>query len=131
MPVRYVIHKKLRLVLTIGEGAVTFDEIKAHQDRLLSDPDFDPSFNQLIDVTGATTLDLSAEEAKQIARRRIVSSGSRRAYVAKSPHIFGMGRLMEVYHEQHAEVEVHIFDDRDAALKWLGIEQGSGPYGSS
>ena len=110
-------------MLTTCEGRVTFDEVIAHQDRLLSDPDFDPNFNQFIDTSAATALDVTIDEAKQIARRRIFSPASRRAFFATSPHIFGMGRLMEVYHKQHAEVDVHIFNDRAAALKWLELKQ--------
>jgi len=126
LPVRYVIDKDHRLVLTIGEGSVTFDDIKHHQNRLLSDPAFDAKFDQLIDVTTATSFDLSAEEAKEIARRPIVSPASRRAFVASMPGVYGMGRLMQVYHERNAQVDV--FYDRDSALKWLGIEQDSGLF---
>jgi len=124
MPVHSIIHKQHHLVLTIGEGQVTFWEIKAHQDRLLSDPDFDESFNQLIDATAVTDLDLSGAQAKEIALRRIFSTKSRRAFIAKRPHVFGIGRIMEVYQEQHAHVEVQVFSEIDAALRWLGLPSG-------
>ena len=122
MPVHYTIDKHSRLILTVAEGHVTFGEIKAHQDRLLSDADFDPAFNQMIDTTDATEVDLSPAEAKEIALRRIVSSASRRAFIAKKPHIYGIGRFMEVYHQHFAQVETHIFSERDAGLKWLGLK---------
>jgi hypothetical protein len=51
MPIRYVIDKERRLVLTTAEDILTFAEVKLHQDRLRSDPDLDPTFNQLIDGT--------------------------------------------------------------------------------
>ena len=50
---------------------------------------------------------------------RTKRSSSRRAFVATKRAIFGMGRLMEFYHEQHAQV--HIFYDLDSARKWLGL----------
>jgi hypothetical protein len=128
MPVRYVIYKKHRLVLTVGEGYVTADEIKTHQDQLLADPAFDPSFSQLIDVTTTLTLALSPQETKEIAHRRIVGPNSKRAFVASSIHVFVMGRLMELYHEEHHEVDVHIFEHRDEALQWLGVPEDSGLY---
>jgi hypothetical protein len=126
LPARYVIDKKHRLVLTVGEGSVTFDEIRNHQDQLLRDPDFDAAFNQLIDVTTATRFDISGDEAREIARRKIVSSSSSRAFVASQPAIFGFGRLMEAHAEEHAQI--HVFHDRDSALKWLGVEEDSGHY---
>lgn len=125
MPVHYKIDVKRRLIVTTGEGRITFGEIKSHQDLLLSDPAFDAKFDQLIDVTTATSFDLSVNEAKAIARRPIVYPTSRRAFVASQPAIYGMGRLMEVYHEQLAQVQ--IFEDRASALKWLGIEEDPGP----
>jgi hypothetical protein len=126
LPVRYVIDKDHRLVLTIGEGCMTFDETKKHQDRLLSDPAFDAKFDQLIDVTTATGFDVSPDEARELARRPIVSSTSRRAFVATQSAIFGWGRFMETYHGKRALVSV--FYNRDEALKWLGVKPDSGHF---
>ena len=94
-----------------------FDDIRGHQDRLLADRDFDVSFDQLIDTTAVTKFDISASEARILAERRIVSPESRRAFVATEPHIFGLGRMMEVYHEHLGNVQV--FYSMDEALKWL------------
>jgi hypothetical protein len=123
MPIRYLIDKKLRLVITIGSDCVTFTETRAHQDQLLSDPDFDPEYNQQIDLTGTTMLDMTVDEARTIASRKIFSSTSKRAFIASSPSIFGMGRLMQAYHEMAPEPsQARVFYDRDAAMKWLGLE---------
>lgn len=124
MPFRDVIDKNRRLIISIGDGVLTFDEVKDHQDQLLSNPDFDATFNQLVDLRSVTRLDVSVEEARQIARRSIVSPTSRRALVASKPAIFGMARLMEAYHDQLAKV--HVFDDSDSALQWLGTGEDSG-----
>jgi hypothetical protein len=121
VPVRYKIDKEHHLILTVGEGSVTASEISDHQDRLLRDPNFDAGFNQLIDVTTATRFDMSTDEAKQIALRSIVSTKSKRAFVAIKPDIYGLGRLMQVYHEGLADARV--FHDRDLALKWLGLDE--------
>ena len=115
-------------MVTAGDGWVTFREIQDHQDQLLADPAFDPSFSQLIDVTAATELDLTVAEMKEITRRRIVSSGSRRAFVASRIHILTIGRLMQTYHGAHHKVGVHIFFDRSEALTWLGIKHDSGLF---
>jgi hypothetical protein len=127
MPVRYVIDKESQLVVTTGLGRLTFAESLAHQDQLLNDPDFNSEFNQLIDLTAATSLDISVAEAKRLAMRNPFSSTSRRAFVATNPSIFGLGRLMEVYHEMSAVVSlVCVFYDLPSAMKWLGVD--SVPY---
>ena len=117
------IHHRQRagLIITTAEGNVKFEDIKAHQDRLLADPDFDENFDQLIDTSGITKIDLSVREVKILAERRVVSPESRRAIVALKPHIFGLGRMMEVYHHPFGEIQV--FHSVPEALRWIGIEE--------
>jgi len=123
VPIRYVIYKDLRLVVSIGYGRMAYAEIKAHQDALLADPEFDPGFNQLIDMRGVATLDISIDEAKLAANRKLFSPGSRRAFLATSPSVFGMGRLLETYHEMSASPSrASVFYDLSSALEWLGLE---------
>ena len=123
MPCRYVIDKERRLVVSTGWDRLTFAEAKAHDDQLLSDPDFSPEFNQLIDARAVTVLDMSINEAKILARRAIVSLTSRRAFVAADPTIFGMGRLLATHDEiVRDRDEAGVFHDLNSALKWLGIE---------
>ena len=124
MALRYSIDKQRRLILTNAEGCVTFDDVRSHQDRLLADPEFDAGFDQLIDTTLTTKLDISAGQARTLAERRIVSPESRRAIVATKPHIFGMGRMMEIYHLDVGSGG-QVFYSMDEALKWLGKGRGA------
>jgi hypothetical protein len=117
--VRYSINKQRRLIVTTAEGRVTFDDIQGHQDRLLADPDFDAAFDQLIDMTAATKFDVTAGYARILAKRRIFSPESRRAFVATEPHIFGLGRMMEIYREGQRYADVHVFYTMGEAVKWL------------
>ena len=126
MPVRYVIHKELRLIMTVAEGRVTFDEAKAHQERLLEDPNFDRDFNELIDVTNVSDLDLSSDQVRNLSLSIPFVTNARRAVVASRPAEFGVGRMYQAYFEKHSEVSV--FYDRDEALKWLGIPEDSGLF---
>ena len=98
---------------------MTFDEVKRHQDRLLADPDYDASFDQLIDATSATKFDITADEARKLAKRRVLSPESRRAFVATVPHIYGLARMMEIYREDQGYAEVCVFHSLDEALQWL------------
>ena len=127
IPVRYVIHKELCLIMTVAEGRVTFDEAKAHQERLLKDPNFDRDFNELIDVTNASGLDLSSEQLRSLSLSIPFVTKARRAIVASRPAEFGVGRMYQAHYEkQHKEVSV--FYDRDQALKWLGVPEDSGLF---
>lgn len=128
MPLRYFIDKERRLVTTTVWGSVGFAETKAHQDQLVRDPDFNSEFNQLIDASGITSLNISIQEAKNIATQPLFSPASRRAVVATDPFIFGMARLMEAYHSNaRLEAQVTVFYDHDSALEWLGLKDDHGP----
>ena len=124
MPVQYVIDKERRLVITSAWDRVTFAEARAHQERLKGDPDFNREFNQFLDATGVTVLDISGEEARTLARNSPPFSGSaRRAWVAPNPYLFGMGRMIGIYREAMGGAEqLRIFNDREQALKWLRLE---------
>lgn len=123
MPCRYIIDKERLLVISVGWDRVSFAEIKAHREQLAGDPDFNPDFNQLVDGIAVTALDISMEEAKTIASGTVFSPKSRRAFVASSLIILGLARMMETYSRiGKGREEVKVFHDRDAALKWLGLD---------
>ncbi len=123
MPCSYAIYKERRLVITKVWDRVTFSEIRSHQEQFRNDPDFDPQFNLLIDATAATALDISTDEARTIASQGLFSPASRRALLASNPAIFGMGRLIGVYHAMATKQEqLRVFYDRALALQWLGLK---------
>jgi hypothetical protein len=123
MPCSYAIYKERRLVITKVWDRVTFSEIRSHQEQFSNDPDFDPQFNLLIDAAAATALDVSTDEARTIASQGLFAPTSRRALLASSPAVFGMGRLMGVYHAMSTKQEqLRVFYDRASALQWLGLK---------
>lgn len=123
MPARYIIDKARRLVISLGWDPLTFSDFREQQESFIRDPDFDPAFNQLVDVTRVTSLSLSTEEAKLISGRSIFLPTSRRAVVASTPAVFGMGRMMDAYHTIATGREnVAVFYDREEAMRWLGLE---------
>ena len=122
MPFDYAVYKDLRLIVSTGKGLVTWQEIMARQDQTKTDPNFDPEFNQIVDLRSVTALDLSAGQIRLLATRSIFSPSSKRAFVATSPVVFGVGRMWETYTEfsDHPN-EVRVFYDMSAALQWLGL----------
>ncbi len=124
MPFSHIVYKKHRLVISTGSGGVTQAEIRARQDQTANDHDFDPEFDQIVDLTAVTAFDMSMDEFTTLARRKVFASQSRRAFVANSPHIFGMGRLWEAHSELSDEdpSKIHVFYDFPSALEWLGLK---------
>ena len=121
MPCIYVIDDERRLVLTTAWGVLTYEEAKTHQDALFNDPDFDRSYDQIIDAQGVTSIAFSLDEAKALARRPMFSHSSRRAVVAQAPSVFATFRFMETHHELASGVDqTNVFRDSESALIWLG-----------
>jgi len=128
MPVKSVIDKEKRLVITTAWDRVTFAEVIDQQDQLRADAAFDPDFDQLVDASAVTGIDASLEEVKKAASHRTFSSASRRAFVATSPDVFAMGRLMGAHLGMgRIPQQVQVFYDIPSALKWLGLDQDPRP----
>jgi hypothetical protein len=119
MPATYEIDKQRRLVITTGLDQLTLAEGLAHQERLLKDPDFDPSFSQIMDLTRVTMSDIGAGDIRKLAERNIFSPESRRAVVVSSNLVYGFGRMFEMLRETAGENGIRVFRDLDEAVDWI------------
>jgi hypothetical protein len=62
MPAYFKIDKERRLVMSVAADVFTIDDALAHQEKLLKDPDFDPSFSQLWDLTQITKWEITSAD---------------------------------------------------------------------
>jgi hypothetical protein len=119
VPVFLKIDKERKLVLTTGSGFVTKEEVLAHQEQILKDPEFDPSFSQLADFARLTNTDVSMADLKTFAQQDIFSIHSRRAIVVKGDLAFGFAKIFELYRQLAGAHGIRVFRDSDEALEWL------------
>jgi hypothetical protein len=120
MAVSYTIDVKRRLISSSALGDVTAAEILDHQNRLMRDPDFDPTFRQLADFTGTTRVSISSTDVRILATRNFFAQGSRRCVVAPTAEIFGLARMFQTFRELNGgKEELQIFNNREEALSWL------------
>jgi hypothetical protein len=122
MPATYEIDKKRRLVISTCLDPLTLADGLAHQEKLLKDPDFDPSFSQLIDFTSVSFSGIGADDIRKLAERNIFSAPSRRAIVVSSNLVYGFGRMFEMLRESAGENGIRIFRDLDEAVDWLFLK---------
>ncbi len=101
---------------------MTFSEVKECQDRTRTDPDFSSDFHQIVDMRAVTSFHMTASDVRMLARRMMFSSVSKRAFVASSPYVFGMGRMWQAFIElsEHPS-EVRVFDNLRSALRWFDL----------
>ena len=120
MPFTYQIDKEHRLVLSTASGTGTAADIVTHYAALAKDPDFSPEFDQFVDLTQVTRIEISTSDVIEDARRHLFSSGSRRAAVVSTDEAYGLLRMFMAYHEMSGgEEQVHVFRKREEALEWL------------
>jgi len=119
MPVSSKIDKEHRLVICEIFGDVVDEDGPALQRVIREDPDFDPSFSQLLDMTGVTRVDANAETVRRLAQTSVFSTNARRAFVANSDVIFGFARMFEMLRESAGGTALRVFRSRDDAMRWL------------
>jgi len=120
MPFDSVIYPNRRLIVTTGTGFLTGDDGLACATGLKNKPGFDPSFNQLLDLTAATRFTATPEQIERIAQESNFSQSSRRAIVASEEKVFGLARMFQAYRNLSGVGEqVRVFKEINPALKWL------------
>jgi hypothetical protein len=119
MPAFHKIDKERRFVLTTATGVFGMEEALAHRARLVVDPDFDPSYSQLVDLTHVTRIDLRAGDLRQLAKQDPFSLASRRAFLVSSDLGFGLSRMYEMFREATGEHGIRVFRNLDEALDWV------------
>jgi hypothetical protein len=120
MPLSYAIDKQHKLVTSTASGVVTYSDITSHQSRLKNDPDFDPTFDQLVDGTAVTHIELTTDNVRAIARQRLFAAGARQAIATGSEFAYGMARMFELYRDSAGTGRlVRVFNGREAAQEWL------------
>ena len=96
-------------------------------DRLSADPDFEPTFSQLIDFAGITKVTLSHDEIYDLASRHVFAPGAKRALVTPTMEQFGLARMFQSYRSVKGETGIRVFTRMEEALAWLGINEGDPP----
>jgi len=109
-----------KLVLTRSWGIVTCEEVAAHHKELLTDPEFNPDYDQLGIHVEADAFQGTAEQWAAIGREKLFSQMSFRAHVAVKDSVYGILRLAATHHElEHKHESAETFRDEMSARKWL------------
>lgn len=122
MPASYIIDKHRRLVITRVSGVLTFQDCLRHQDRLIKDPDFDATYNQLLDFFEVTSIQLDELALRFLMIRHVFSGQSRRAVTGSGTQFEEFAKkAIELRKEYLGAEDARIFSDREEALRWLSL----------
>ena len=117
MPARYVIDRQDRTVRTVFSGVLTRNEVAEQARKLGDDPDFDPAFSELVDLTAASEVRLGNEDFRMLAQVDPFHPESKRAFVVLSAAIYGVTRMFQLLRDSSANIA--IFKTTEEAVAWL------------
>ncbi len=123
MPINSQIDSSLGVVFSTFQGVVTKEDISAQVHSFNVDPAFQPSFDHLIDTRGTARFDLSSKDMHTVSLHSAFNEKSRRAVVAESDIMFGIGRMYQILREAHEKPDqVRVFHSMEEARRWLGLD---------
>lgn len=120
LPATYEIDPQQRLVTSRLWGRVTDNEVFEHNQKLRTDPRFDPTYHQLTDLSGVTEIGVSTSTVNATSLDQYFAPGTRRAFVATTDAVFGMARMFAMRAESVGQT-IQVFRDLTQAREWLGI----------
>ena len=117
---RYVINKQLGLVTVSASATVNAAQLVALRQQVNNDPDYDSRWPVLVDLSGASTLDFTATDLRQLAASAMTDPSARQAIVVGSELGFGLARMFEAFSavSKHNE-NVRVFRSADEAQRWV------------
>lgn len=122
MPLKYRVDKSLGVVFSIADGVLDIEDCIQLKEALRSDPDFQSSFDQFLDLTKIVDCRLTPGELNLLAAQPLFSKDSRRVFVAPNDLVYGLSRMYQAFMEDH-DSEIAVFRDRSEAMKWMGLEE--------
>ncbi len=129
MPIEYEIDAVRRLVIAIGRGRLTHEDVFGYQRGVWSRPEV-KGFDELIDMTEVERFDVpSSARLKELAQLSasmdLPHQVSKLAVVATDEVALELARFFRIYREldKRSTKQVSEFKTRAAALDWLGIQQ--------
>ncbi len=115
----YHIDKERKLVMSTVSGVLTSNDLAGHMQRLLKDPDFDPSFSQLADFTHLTHLEVTDADIHSIAQTNVFDSNSRRAFVVADDASAELAEKFARLRESAGEHGVRVFRSLDEGVNYI------------
>ena len=101
MGTEFTVIASQKLVVLTFDGPTAVAELESFGSLILSHPDFDPSFSQIIDCTRLTGLNFTPDTIRELTRsEKTFSPTSMRVIIAPQDHVYGLARMAQAFAEQ-------------------------------
>ena len=125
MAVHVTIDVNQKVVVSTYYGEINDDDLFHVVSLIRSHPDFDPSFSDLMDLSGVTAGTFSTSALYQKSQQEsIFDLESMHVMIAPQPHIFGLARMTQVFAAKK-KPNTAVVQTIDEARKFLKLEKTS------
>jgi hypothetical protein len=98
VPTKLMIDPQAGMVYSTLSGDVAAPDLMRHIASIRAHPDFDSSFNELVDATQLHSINLTSEDVRAFAMQDSpFLPSSKRVLVASEDLIFGLARMFQVF----------------------------------
>lgn len=102
-----------------ASGVFAPEDVVAVRQLVAHDPAFDPTYDQIIDLTQATDLKFDYDTMLSVAASSLSQSFVRRAIVARTTEQYSLACIFQVASEQSGQ-RIDIFATFEEAAEWIG-----------
>jgi hypothetical protein len=98
MPTKLKIDPKARIVYSTLSGDIETEDLIRQVAAIRAHPQFNPEFNELIDLTAVTSFNVSSDDVHRLAGRdSSFSPSAERVLVAGQDLVFGLARMFQTF----------------------------------
>jgi len=122
MPIKYDIIKGKNIIMAVGCGVVTAEDIISHLESLAKNDSYISPMKKIVDYRTIESISISPDEAELIAQRKkglsTKFSGEKCAFVSPGDLTYGSSRVHQalVY---GVDINTAVFRSFDEAMEWL------------
>lgn len=118
MPLRLTVDPENRVVISSGWGLVSDYDLRVTRRLLAANKQFDPNYDRIWDLTGATRVEMSDDTLKYFAARSLSNPMVKRAIVCIAPGV--VPRVLDFVSEcRYRHQDVSLFPTLHDAARWL------------
>lgn len=120
--ITFEIDPQLGIRIVRFSGAITEAEFLDAFRKLWSDPAYDPTFPEIVDLSQASKISVGQPTIRQLAQTAVQvhadTVGTKVAIYAPTDLTFGLSRMYSVFVGASPDL-YRVFRERDAAVAWL------------
>jgi|GEM_PF-6513610 len=109
---------------SVFEGNVSDDDVREYAEKWAGAKNLSEDYLGLVDVRQMQARELSSPAIRDLAARFTAAQrGASRTAIVASPTVgYGLARMYQAEREGSGQ-EIQVFDEIEAALAWLGVDE--------